>query len=451
MKTSYLDPYVETLNREALEQIQLEKLKLLLAQVLKSNTFYQRKLKDAGVEEPEDLRTLKDYRQLPFTTKAELSADQEAHPPYGTNITFPRSQYIRIHQTSGTTGEPLRWLDTEESWRWWARCWGAVYNAAGVKSGDSIFFAFSFGPFIGFWSAHEGARLMGALSIPGGGMTSLQRVRAIRYNDISVLICTPTYALHLAEIAEAEGVDIANSSVRITIHAGEPGASLPATKARIESAWGSRCYDHTGATEVGAWGFECQAQSGVHLNEGEFIFDVINPDTEESADEGELVVTNLGRVGTPVIRYRTGDWVKLQTEPCECGRSFRQLKAGIIGRIDDVLIVRGVNVYPSAIENIVRGFPEVGEYVVDVFRSGELDEMEIRLEIRATDTEEILIAVVQRIRNALGLRVKAKTVPHGTLPRFELKAKRFTDHRRLHDNHSQRPVASGLVTRKTKH
>ena len=167
---------------------------------------------------------------------------------------------------------------------------------------------------------------MGALSIPGGGMTSLQRVRAIRYNDISVLICTPTYALHLAEIAEAEGVDIASSNVRITIHAGEPGASLPATKARIESAWGGRCYDHTGATEVGAWGFECQAQSGVHLNEGEFIFDVINPDTGESADEGELVITNLGRVGMPVIRYRTGDWVKLRTEACECGRSFRQLK-----------------------------------------------------------------------------------------------------------------------------
>jgi len=241
----------------------------------------------------------------------------------------------------------------------------------------------------------------------------------------------------LAEIADTEGVDTANSSVRITIHAGEPGASLPATKARIESAWGSRCYDHTGATEVGAWGFECQAQSGVHLNEGEFIFDVINPDTGESADEGELVVTNLGRVGTPVIRYRTGDWVKLQTEPCECGRSFRQLKAGIIGRIDDVLIVRGVNVYPSAIENIVRGFPEVGEFVVDVFRSGELDELEIRLEIQATDTEEILTAVAQRIRNALGLRVNAKSVPRGTLPRFELKAKRFADHRRLNDNHSQ--------------
>jgi phenylacetate-CoA ligase len=434
MKTSYLDSFVETLDREALTQIQLKKLQTMLSQVLKTNAFSRRKLNEVGVETPEDIRTLEDYRQLPFTTKEELSADQAAHPPYGTNITFPRKQYIRLHQTSGTTGEPLRWLDTEESWRWWSRCWGAVYSAAGVTSADSIFIAFSFGPFIGFWSAYEGARLMGALSIPGGGMTSLQRVRAIRYNDISVLICTPTYALHLAEIAEAEGVDIANSNVRVTIHAGEPGASLPATKRRIESAWGSRCYDHTGATEVGAWGFECQAQSGVHLNEGEFIFDVINPDTGEPKNEGELVITNLGRVGTPAIRYRTGDWVKLQKEDCDCGRSYRQLKDGIVGRIDDVLIVRGVNVYPSTIENIVRGFPEVGEFVVDVFRRGELDEMEIRLEIRATDTEAILAAVVKAIRNALGLRVKTKSVPHGTLPRFELKARRFADHRRLNNN-----------------
>ncbi len=434
MKTSYLDSFVETLDRKALTQIQLKKLQMMLSQVLKTNVFFRRKLNEAGVETPEDIRTLEDYRRLPFTTKEELSADQAAHPPYGTNITFPRMQYIRIHQTSGTTGEPLRWLDTEESWRWWARCWGAVYSAAGVTSADSIFFAFSFGPFIGFWSAYEGARLMGALSIPGGGMTSLQRVRAIRYNDISVLICTPTYALQLAEVAEAEGVDIANSNVRVTIHAGEPGASLPATKRRIESAWGSRCYDHTGATEVGAWGFECQAQSGVHLNEGEFIFDVIDPDRGESAIEGELVITNLGRVGTPAIRYRTGDWVKLQTEDCDCRRTFRQLKDGIIGRIDDVLIVRGVNVYPSTIENILRGFPEVGEFVVDVFRRGELDEMEIRLEIRAMDTEAITAAVVKAIRNALGLRVKAKSVPHGTLPRFELKARRFTDHRCLNNN-----------------
>ena len=193
--TNDLNSIIETLGREALTQIQLKKLQAMLVPILETNPFYREKLGEAGVTQPEDIRTLEDYRQLPFTTKDELSADGKAHPPYGTNLTFPRERYIRIHQTSGTTGEPLRCLDTEESWDWWARCWETVYNAAGVTSSDRIFFAFSFGPFIGFWSAHEGARRIGALSVPGGGMTSLQRVRVICSNDISTLICTPTYAL----------------------------------------------------------------------------------------------------------------------------------------------------------------------------------------------------------------------------------------------------------------
>ena len=430
---SYLDAFIETLGREALVQIQLKKFQMMLSPVLKANPFYQWKLGDVGVHQPEDVQTLNDYRQLPFTTKAELSTNQAAHPPYGTNLTFPRERYIRIHQTSGTTGDPLRWLDTEESWNWWARCWGAVYNGAGVTAGDRIFFAFSFGPFIGFWSAHEGARHIGALSIPGGGMTSLQRVRAIRFNDISVLISTPTYALRLAEVAEVEGVDIANSNVRNTIHAGEPGASLPSTKHRIESAWGARCYDHAGATEVGAWGFECQAQSGVHLNEGEFICEVINPDTGEQANEGELVITNLGRIGMPVIRYRTGDYVKLKTDLCGCERTFWRLEGGVIGRTDDVLIIRGVNVYPSAIENIVHRFPEVGEFAVDVYRRGALDEMEIRLEVNSAEPNMIAVAVSKAVREALGLRIDVKPVSHETLPRFDLKARRFTDHRHVNN------------------
>ena len=428
--TSDLHSFIETLGREALTQIQLKKLQAMLAPVLESNPFYRRKLGEAGVRQPEEIRTLEDYRRLPFTTKDELSADGKVHPPYGTNLTFPRERYIRIHQTSGTTGEPLRWLDTDESWNWWARCWEAVYNAAGVTSRDRIFFAFSFGPFIGFWSAYEGARRIGALSIPGGGMTSLQRVRAICSNDISTLICTPTYTLHLAEVAEAEGIDIANASVRVTIHAGEPGASLPWTKHRIENAWNARCYDHAGATEVGAWGFECQEQAGVHLNEGEFICEVIDPETGAPAEAGELVITNLGRVGMPVIRYRTGDQVKLQTEPCECGRTFWRLEGGVIGRIDDALIIRGVNVYPSTIENIIRRFAEVGEFAVDVYRRGALDEMEIRIQTGGTDPDMIAQAVVKAIRESLGLRVVVKPVPHGTLPNFELKARRFTDHRR---------------------
>jgi phenylacetate-CoA ligase len=384
------------------------------------------------VKRPEDIRLIEDLQRLPFTTKTELSMDQVENPPYGTNLTYTREHYIRIHHTSGTTAEPLRCLDTLESWEWWARCWAMVYRAAGVTAIDRIFFAFSFGPFIGFWSAHEGARIIGALAIPGGGMSSYQRVKAVSVNDISVLVCTPTYALHLAEVAEQEGIDISHSNVGITIHAGEPGASIPATKEKIETAWGARCYDHAGATEVGAWGYECQVQNGLHVNESEFIFEVIDPITCEPAEEGELVITNLGRVGMPVIRYRTGDRVKVDQNPCDCGRTFKLFEGGVIGRVDDVLIIRGVNVFPSAVENVVRNFPQVGEFAVDVFRRGELDEMDIRVEIQGDNPGMIAAAISKEIHLGLGLRVDVKPVSFGTLPRFDLKARRFTDHRRIH-------------------
>ena len=432
MESNYFDFFSETLGRDALEQIQLKRFQMMLDPILKSNSFYRRKFSQAGVKSPKDFRSIEDLRCLPFTTKAELSHDQIEHPPYGTNLTFPREKYIRIHQTSGTTGEPLRCLDTTESWEWWARCWATVYRAVGVTSLDRIFYAFSFGPFIGFWSAYEGARLIGALAIPGGGMSSYQRAKAIQVNDVSVLVCTPTYALHLAEVAEQERIDIANSNVHITLHAGEPGASIPSTKERIETSWGARCYDHAGATEVGAWGYECQVQNGLHVNESEFIFEVIDPATGEPAQEGELVMTNLGRIGTPVIRYRTGDRVKVNSAICECGRTFRRLDGGVIGRVDDVVIIRGVNVFPSAIENIVRRFPEVGEFAVDVYRRAELDDMDVRVEVHGGEPEVVTAAVAKEIREGLGLRITVTPVPYGTLPRFDLKARRFTDHRRVY-------------------
>lgn len=426
---AYLDPFVETLGREALEQIKLKKAQLLLEAVLGGNGFYSRKLLGAGVRSVKDVRTLEDFRRLPLTTKRELAEDQAESPPYGTNLTYHRSMYTRIHQTSGTTGEPLRWLDTDQTWDWWARCWATVYRAAAVTSRDRVFFAFSFGPFIGFWSAYEGARHIGALTVPGGGMSSYQRVKAILAHDISVLICTPTYALHLAEVAENEGLDLVGSNVNVTIQAGEPGAGLPATKQRIETAWGARCFDHAGATEVGAWGFECQAQNGLHVNEAEFIWEVVDPSTGEDTDDGELVMTSLGRVGMPVIRYRTGDRVRVVRDACSCGRTFVRFEGGVIGRIDDVLIVRGVNVFPSAIENIVRRFPEIGEFAVEVTRRQELDQMAVRIEVRGAEEQAVVAALAKEIRAGIGLRAEVQAVAFGTLPRFDLKARRFTDRR----------------------
>ena len=430
MGTDISDSSSETLDPTRLIQHQLDRFQMMLPEILKSNGFYRKKLRAGGVKNPEEIQTFDDFRGLPFTTKDELSTDQRDHPPYGTNLTLPVDRYIRIHQTSGTRGDPLRWLDTEESWGWWGRCWEAVYRAAGIGSGDRIFFAFSFGPFIGFWSGYEGARSLGMMSIPGGGMSSEQRLKAIFENEASVLISTPTYALHLAEVARREGRNPRDSKIRITIHAGEAGASLPGTRKRIEEAWDARCYDHAGATEVGAWGFGCEVQSGLHLNEGEFIGEVIDPSTEEPANDGELVITNLGRVGSPVIRYRTGDRVQLEDSSCPCGRTFRRFARGVTGRIDDALTVRGNTIFPSALEDIVRGYPDVEEFSVNIYRRKELDEMDVRIELHDDRSGTIVSDLARSIRNAFGFRARVIPVPQGTLPRFEHKANRFKDDRK---------------------
>src|SRR5437870_7425771 len=273
-------------NRSAVEEHQVKRLRQMLHEVLKTNEFYRTKLSSDGFPEIDSLKKLK---QLPFTTKTELVQDQIARPPFGSDLTISLEQYIRIHQTSGTTGKPMYWLDTEESWEWWAECWKTIFQAAGVRPGDRVFFAFSFGPFIGFWAGWEGARKIGALAISGANQSTAQRIKSILDTKATVLICTPTYALHMAAEAEKAGIDLArDSSIRITIHAGEPGANIPSTKKKLEQVWGAKCFDHPGATEVGAFGFECDAQpGGVHVNESEFIAEFRDPDTGDATVEGE--------------------------------------------------------------------------------------------------------------------------------------------------------------------
>src|SRR2546428_1703641 len=235
-----------------------------LPELVEGNAFYRAKLVAAGIRHAREVRSLAD---LPFTTKAELSEDQAAHPPFGTNLTYPVERYVRLHQTSGTTGRPLRFLDTAESWQWWKDVWQFIYRGAGVTAADRIFFCFSFGPFVGFWSAFAGAEQLGALCLTGGAMTTAERVAAIASLEASVLMCTPTYAPRLAEAARDEGVDLSRSSLPVSIHPGEPGASIPATRQRIAAAVGVRVAAPTRATEVGATGFSCEAEDGVHLIE----------------------------------------------------------------------------------------------------------------------------------------------------------------------------------------
>ena len=417
---------LETAPHALIEEHQLARLQAGLEQMLPLNRFYQQKLLQDGKSLA--INKLHDLAHLPFTFKRELIADQEQHPSYGDNLTYPLREYIRFHQTSGTTGHPLKILDTKESWDWWAECWTSVYKAAGVGKDDIVFIAFGFGPFIGFWSAYEGAKRLGALTVPGGGMDSLQRLHTLQEVGATVLVCTPSYALRLAEVAQEHGIDLRETGVRITIHAGEPGASIPATRERIEQAWNSRTYDHTGMTEAGAFGFACSQQHGVHINEGEFIAEILDQQTGQPVKDGEvgeLILTNLGRWGYPIIRYRTGDLVRHGGYSCPCGRSFLLLPGGVLGRADDMLIVRGVNLYPSALANILHRFPEVTEYRVIVTKSGALDEVALQVEC----PPELIATIQEALHMELHLRIPIEAMEQGVLPRFELKARRVVDHR----------------------
>ncbi len=356
--------------REVLEAKQLARLRELLVEVLPRNPFWAAKFRAAGAE-VSDIRTMDDFRKLPFCTKAELVEDQTAHPPYGTNLTYPLAGYSRLHQTSGTTtGQPMRWLDTPASWQWLMHCWAEIFRLIELTPEDRLAFPFSFGPFIGFWAAFEGANRLGNLCLSGGGMSSQARLKLIEDNKATLICCTPTYALRLAEVAWEEGSDLAAGSVRGLVVAGEPGGSISATRDRIEAAWGARVYDHWGMTELGAMAVEPHDRpGGLTLLESECIAEILHPETlapVNPGSEGELVITNLGRWGSPLIRYRTGDLVKAAGEASPSGRTWLHLEGGILGRSDDMLTIRGNNVFPSSLEAILRQFAEVAEYRVEV-------------------------------------------------------------------------------------
>ncbi len=419
----------DTASRAELAQWQAERLSELLATVVPANPFWTRKFASAGVA-PSSIRTLDDLGRLPFTTKEELAEDQLAFPPYGSNLTFPAGTYSRLHQTSGTTtGRPLRWLDTPASWEWMLDCWSTIYRLMGLRRDDRLCFTFSFGPFLGFWAGFEGASRQGNLCLAAGGMSSEARLKLILDNQVTWLGCTPTYALRLAETAAAQGIDVASSSVRAILVAGEPGGSIPSVRARIAAAWGARVFDHWGMTEIGPLATECEDDPDVlTVNESACIAEIIDPDTGlASADgTGELVITNLGRTGSPVFRYRTGDLVEADRTPHPSGRAWLRLRGGIRGRTDDMLIIRGNNVFPSSIEAIVREFAAVAEFRIVVTRLREMPHVRLELEPEPeADVSSLAATVAAEIKQRLQFQAEVRLVPSGSLPRFEMKAKRL--------------------------
>ncbi len=445
----YFIPNDETLGRADLATLQRHKLATMLREILPTNPFYRTKFANIAFNPESD-----PIERLPFTTRDDLEHDQRQHPPYGTNLTYPLDQYCRLHQTSGSSfGRPMRWLDTDASWKWCQKCWGYIYAAAGVQRGDRLMFPFSFGPFLGFWAAFESAISLGHLSLAAGGMTTLARLRLVADHQVNTICCTPTYAVRMAEVAEEEGIDLAGSSVSRLIVAGEPGGSIAATRSRIASAWGARVFDHTGMTEIGPLGFECeQNPGGVHLTETECIAEVIDPATDQplpDGEMGELVLTNLGRWASPLIRYRTGDQVRLSRGRCACGRSFARMEGGILGRIDDMFVVRGNNVFPASLEAVIREVPDVAEFRVEVYEEGALAEVRVEVEPAVgADITSLAHRVGRMIHDRLSFRAEVTCVAAGALPRYEMKAKRFVKkrqsekQRRAHEIENQPFVAS---------
>lgn len=406
---------------ETIAAHQLAVLRGLLRETTGHNPFYGRKL--AGVGCAAEPASVEDFSaRFPFTTKAELVADQAAHPPYGSNLTYLLARYTRCHQTSGTTGSPLRWLDTAESWSGMTDDWVQVFRAAGVTAADRILFAFSFGPFLGFWLAFEAGQRLGALCFAGGGMSSGVRLRLLLENECTVLCCTPTYALHLAEVARHEGFRGDQCPVRTLVVAGEPGGSQPAMRQRLSEAWqGARVFDHHGMTETGPVTHEDPTAPGnLRILTGSFLAEIIHPSSGAAVapgEEGELVLTTLRRWGSPLIRYRTGDLVR---GAAEVG-PVQTLVGGILGRVDDMVIVRGVNIYPSALDQLVREFPDIVEYRVTYDTSDVMAELSLEVESSAATAA----ALSHRLHDALALRVPVTEVEIGSLPRFELKARRW--------------------------
>src|SRR5215813_1315418 len=436
MASRYLEPEIERRSRAAMTRWQSRRIGEQVRHAAAHSPFYRRKFKAAGVKAAL-IRTLDDLRRLPFTTKDELKENQANRPPWGDVLAVPLAEVMRVHLTSATTGRPLAFLDTRDDWTGFYHSYARSLYAFGVRKTDMVMATFSYGPWIGYWSGFYAAQDLGCLVFPVGGLSTDQRIDALLNYPITVLGCTPSYALFLAEAAAKKGVDLAKDTrVRITWHTGEPGASIPATRAKIETAFGAKAYDLPGLTEIAAWGFECDARSGLtHVNE-----DYCYPEVLDEHDRpvgpggrGELVFTSLYRKAMPLIRYRTRDLVQLADRRCPCGRTLVALEGGVLARLDDMKKVRGVIVYPRRVEELVRPHTDVDEFQI-VFRRHEgLDDILIRIDpspaLSLPERDGLRAKLADDIRIGLGIRVTVEIGEPGSLPRWDHKARRVKDER----------------------
>ncbi|MFC1900769.1 phenylacetate--CoA ligase family protein [Chloroflexota bacterium] len=437
----YWNPILETLPQEKLQRLQLARFKAIVKWGYDNSKFYHSLYSDAGME-PGDVKTYDDIREVPKIEKSMMREIQGKDPfPYGDILSVPLESVTAYHQTSGTTGQPVYMADSWQDWELWSDSWAYILCAQGYTAGDRVFMPFGYNVFMAFWTGHIGAEKLGCEVIPGGVLDTEARILKMQELKATAFMATPTYVLGMADTAVRKmGIDPKSLGIKIITVAGEPGGSIPTTKKRMEDAWGAKVYDHIGATEIGAWSFECVYQSGNHINEALFIVEIEDIETGELITEpnrpGKMIITNLNRQAQPCIRFDSKDMIEWSGVDCECGRTFRTIKGGVIGRVDDITKVKGVLLAPTSIEEVVRSIPELGdEYEVTVTKKGDIDDITLKVELqpgKEGEKDAVKNIMVGQLRLHTNLGYNIEFHEYGSLPRYDVKAKRFRDLRQGH-------------------
>jgi phenylacetate-CoA ligase len=436
----YWNPILETLPREKLKELQLKKFQKIFKWSYDNSPFYHDLYRDAGIE-PGDIKTLDDIRKVPKVEKATLRDIQKKEPfPYGTILAVPLEDVTEYRQTSGTTGQPVYHPETWQDWEWSAESWAYALYAYGFRDYDRVFMPFGYSINIAFWAGHYAAEKLGCEVVPGGVLNTEARILKIRELKATGLMATPTYVLGMADTARKLGIEPARDlNIKKIVVAGEPGGSIPATRKRMEEAWGAKVYDQVGATEIGHWGYECVAQCGLHINEALHLVEIEDVDTGEVITEpgkrGSMVISTFDRLAHPCIRFDSKDLIEWgPLEKCECGRTFRLVPGGVTGRADDITKVKGVLLAPAAIEEVVRAIPQLGdEYEVEVTKRGDIDNIALKVELLPeyeTEIDTVRDNLSRELRDKTSLRYDLEFSKYGSLPRYETKAKRFKDLRK---------------------
>lgn len=429
------NPEYECMPREELTALQLRRLQSTVAWVYERVPYYREALDARGVK-PRDIRSLADVRLLPFTDKTALRDTY----PFGM-FAVPLEQVVRVHSSSGTTGKPIVVGYTRGDLNTWSECTARVASAAGVTEADRVQMAFLYGMFTGGWGMHYGVERIGATVFPAGSGNTERHLMMMQDFGTTAIVCTPSYALYMAEVAEREGIDMRALPLRVGLFGGEPSGE--GMRAEIETRLGILATDNYGLSEVMGPGVsgECEHQNGLHLNEDHFLFEVLDPATGEpvrAGEEGELVITTLTKEAFPVLRYRTHDLTVIDEAPCACGRTLARMRK-VRARTDDMLIIRGVNVFPSQIEDALFQIEGIEpHYLIVVSREGSLDALEVRIEVAEAIFSDVMADMVaftkrvsERIHTVIGLHPKVTLVEPGTIERTAGKARHVLDTRTM--------------------